>query len=229
MPQTIHVECPVCQTKASKTIETSINAQKQPPLKESLLDGSLLAFECDQCGAKRQIETQIMYHDPDKHWLIYVAPNYHDHKEAIIKGLSNILIQDGIDIDDYHLRIVTTVPQLVEKIHIIDNGFDDQTMEVVKLLTDGLFAQQEPDRKVIHRYFMRKEDDFKFLYLTEDEQLLVDYHPTLTEFVEDKFGKELQNDYRGQFILVDREWATNIAEHRPGFLTGEEENPSSSN
>lgn len=226
MPQTIHVECPVCQTKASKTIESSINAQDQPALKEALLDGSLLAFECEKCGAKRQIETQIMYHDPAKHWLIYVAPNYQDHQEEIIKGLSNILQEDGIAIDDYHLRITTSVPQLVEKIQIIDHGFDDQTMEVVKLLTDGLFAQQEPDRKVLQRYFMRQGQDFKFLYLTEDEQLLVDYHPTLTEFVQDKFNKELQNDYLGQFIVVDREWATNIAEHRPGPSSNSASTPS---
>ncbi|MBG9980579.1 CpXC domain-containing protein [Facklamia lactis] len=216
MPQTIHVQCPICQTKSSRLIETAINAQLHPELKQELLNGSLLGFKCEHCGANRQIETQIMYHDPEKKLLIYVAPNFNENRDQIVNGLEQILKEEEIDASDYHLRITTSVPQLVEKIQISDVGMDDQTIEVVKLLTDGLFAQQEPDRKVINRYFMIKDDEPKFLYLTEDEQLLVDYHPTLSEFVLDKFGKELNKQHLGRFLIVDQQWATNIANNLPG-------------
>ncbi|MGF3227052.1 CpXC domain-containing protein [Facklamia sp. P12932] len=216
MPQTIHLECPVCQAKQEHIIETAINSQKHPELKQQLLEGQLLAFECDQCGAKRQIETQILYHDPKLKLLIYLAPNFKENREKILKGLSLMTAEEGIDISDYHLRVVTSAPQLIEKIQIFDRGFNDQVMEVVKVLTDGLFAQQEPNRKVLNRFFIHKDNQDKFLYLTEDEQLMVDYHPSLTDFILDKFAKELKNDYLGQFIMVDYEWASNIANHLPG-------------
>lgn len=225
MPQTIELKCPVCQTPASKSIETTINCKERPDLKKAILDGSLMGFECDHCGAKRQIETQVLYHDPDQKTLMFVAPDYHKEPELLRKTLALIVEKEGIDINDYRLRIMTSVPQLVEKIYIFDEGMDDQEMEIVKILTDGLFAQQEPNRTVINRYFMVKDGQKKFLYLTEDEQLLVDYHPTLTEFVVDKFGKDLKEQYLGEFIEVNKAWATNLANHLPGNHQGPVPNP----
>lgn len=216
MPQTVHVQCPVCQNENQCQIETVINSQENPHLKISLLSGQLLAFECETCGAKRQIETQILYHDPEKSILIFLAPNYHENKEKVLTGLSQMTQEQGIAIQNYKLRIVTSSPQLIEKIQIFDQGYDDQTMEVVKLLTDGLFAQQEPEKPILNRFFMIKDGVEKFLYISDKEQLIVDYHPTLTEFIQDKFSKELAPQYLGQFILVDQTWATNIANHLPG-------------
>ncbi len=222
MPQNIHVECPVCQTKAVRSVEIAINTRLHPELKTALLDGTLLAFECENCGSKRQIETQLMYHDPDQQLLIYVAPEFNEKREAITKGLYEVAEKEQIPIENYHLRIVTSVPQLVEKIQIFDFGVDDQEMEVVKLLTDGLFAKQEPDRQVLNRFFFIKDDEPKFLYITEEDQLLVDYHPSLNQFIKEKFGKYLMDDFRGNFVVVNHQWATNIVNQRPGYDFGED-------
>lgn len=221
MPQNIHIECPVCQTKAVRSVEIAINTRLNPQLKTALLDGSLLAFECENCGSKRQIETQLMYHDPDQEVLIYLAPDYNQKREAITKGLYDVMKKENIPIDNYHLRIVTSVPLLVEKIQIFDFGVNDQEMEVVKLLTDGLFAKQEPDQQVLNRFFYIKDNEPKFLYVTENNQLLVDYHPSLNVFIKEKFGKYLTDDFRGQFVTVNHQWATNIVNQRPGYDNGE--------
>lgn len=223
MTQTIKLACPVCQAEVKRELSTAINTRIHPELKEELLAGRLLSFTCDECGAKRQIETQMLYHDPDNRLLFYLAPNFTTHHEEVMTFLEDIRTKLPVSLDDYKLRIVLRAADLVEKVQLFDQDFDDQEIELVKLLTDGLFAKEKPDAIVNARYFYLKEDEPKILYLTSDDQLLVDFHHTLLEFVRNKFRKALNKDYLGQFITVNQKWALNIAEHNEGLVTPQDD------
>lgn len=216
MTQTIKLACPVCQTEAKRELNTAINTKTHPELKRALLEGSLLSFECEHCGAKRQIETQMLYHDPDQRLLFYLAPNFNETKEEVLAFLDEVRSKLPVSLNDYQLRIVLRAADLVEKVQIFEQGYDDQEIELVKLLTDGLFAKEKPDAKVNARYFFIKEQEPKILYLTDDDQLLVDFHHTLLEFVRNKFRKALSEAYLGQYIIVNHNWALNIAENKEG-------------
>lgn len=219
MTQTIKLACPVCQTEVNRELSTAINTRIHPELKAELLAGRLLSFTCDDCGAKRQIETQMLYHDPENRLLFYLAPNFTNNQEEVMTFLEEFRAKLPVSLDDYKLRIVLRAADLVEKVQLFDQGFDDQEIELVKLLTDGLFAKEKPDAIVNARYFYPKDNAPKILYLTSDDQLLVNFHHTLLEFVRDKFRNALNKNYLGQFVTVNQKWALNIAEHNDGLVT----------
>lgn len=216
MTQPVTLACPVCQTEAKRYIHTAINAKRHPELKEQLIAGTLLNFECETCGAKRHLEVETLYHDPDLKLVVYLAPKINDAREETLNRLESLRTELPGSLDNYHLRIVTRQADLLEKIQIFDSGLNDQSIELVKILTDGLFAKEKPDAKVNARYFYLHEGARKLLYITDDEQLFVDFHESLLTFVEEKFAKALQNNYLGQFIAVNQAWALNIADRKAG-------------
>lgn len=216
MTQAVTLACPVCQTEAKRDIHTAINAATHPELKEQLLAGQLLNFECETCGAKRHLEVETLYHDPNLKLLIYLAPKISEEREEALNRLESLRAQLPVSLDDYHLRIVNRQADLIEKIQIFDAKFNDQAIELVKILTDGLFAKEKPDAQVNARYFYLNDAVKKILYITETEQLLVDFHESLLSFVEDKFAKALTDNYLGQFIVVNQSWALNIADKKAG-------------
>ncbi|MGO4929313.1 CpXC domain-containing protein [Fundicoccus sp. Sow4_D5] len=216
MTQPVTLACPVCQTEAKRNIHTAINANTHPELKEQLIAGTLLNFECDTCGAKRHLEVETLYHDPNLKLVVFLAPKISEAREDTLNRLETLRAKLPVSLDDYRLRIVNRQADLIEKIQIFDEGFNDQSIELVKILTDGLFAKEKPEAVVKARYFYQHEATTKLLYITEDEQLFVDFHDSLLTFVEEKFAKALKEEYLGQFIVVNQGWALNLADKKSG-------------
>lgn len=207
MKQAVNVNCPVCQTSAIQEVETSINAQTEPKLKKELLDGTLQRFECAHCGAKRQIETQFLYHDPVKKFMVFLLPNFSQREEQLTDILEGIKRDHHVNYDQYELRIVVRQADLVEKIQLFDLNYNDREVEIVKLLTDGLFAKEKPDAQVKARYFYLKNGIPKIIYLTDKDQLLVDFNQSLLDFARDKYKKVVSKPAKGEFHLINAEWA----------------------
>ena len=132
-------------------------------MKQALLEGNLFRFECDECGAKRQLDMQFIYRDPEKKVMIFLLPEYHSDNEEVTRVLDEIIQQQNFSLADYRLRIALHGVDLVEKITIFDAGYDDQEIEIVKLLTDGLFAQEKPTTPVKARYFYMQKSKPKIV------------------------------------------------------------------
>lgn len=213
MAQTINLTCPVCQHHSTREVNAAINAKTHPEQKRELLEGKFFLFECENCGAKRAVNFQLLYHDPDKRLLIYLAPNFANNKEQTLETLKQLKNRQPVSLDNYQLRVVLSGAELLEKIQIFDQGYLDQEIELVKLLTDGIFAKEKPDEKVRARYFYMdpKNKKAKIMYTTEKQQLLVDFHQSLLDFVRNKFKKEVQNSPTGQFQLINQKWAIRAA------------------
>lgn len=208
MAQSLQLTCPVCQHSQAFRYHNRLNAQRDDQqLKQQLLNGELFRFECEQCGAKRQLDTQFLYHDPEKKFMVFLLPEYRHDNDEINRILDDILMTQPFSLNDYNLRIALHGTDLVEKIHIFDAGYDDREIELLKLLTDGMFAQEKPTTPVKGRYFYLHNGKPKFLYITDSEQILVDFHEKLLEFVRTKLAKSLTTDIRGDFHLIHHAWA----------------------
>lgn len=215
MAEKMSIQCPVCQHPSSQPLEMAINTRTTPELKQKLLDGTLLMFECENCGAKRRITTQVLYHDPDKKLLFFVAPNYNRDKESIQEQLTELLQSFPVSLENYEMRIMIDPADLMEKVHIFDAGHHDTEIELVKMLTDGLFVQENPGKNIKNRYFyINPQGKSKFLYITDDEQLMVDCHEKLLEFIHDKFKKALTQEQKGSFKVINHAWANNILQKK---------------
>lgn len=216
MKQRVTIQCPVCQSEQEREIWTKIDAQENPEAKDLLLAGEIFNFECDQCGARRQIDSDFLYLDHEKGFIVSLIPNLEERKEAMEEILGQFIRQSNQDLSTYQLRVVRDAPSLVEKVTILDQGLNDIVIEIVKLLTDGLFAKERPEDQVKARYFYLHHGERKLLYITETDSLIVDFHQSLLDFAEDKYKKAISEDTRGHFILVDHNWAANLLEKKPG-------------
>ena len=174
MPE-LHLTCPVCQTHVDKDYPTHLNSKTQAPLVRELFEGQLFRFECPTCGAERQLTYQFLYHNPQAAYMIFLLPHYLEDKDHLEEDLEQILAGLNFSLDHYQLRLVTTVPELLEKIQILESGHDDRIIEAVKILTDGLFATEKPDTPVKARYYYPNKGAERILYVTDQDQILVTY------------------------------------------------------
>ena len=107
----------------------SINTEREPELKESLLGGALFVRECPQCGAKMLVSFPLLYHDPAEKVMIWLSDGSAD-TEARMQAAVN-----GEDFAGYTGRIVDTPGQVIEKVKIFDAGLDDLALEMAKFVT----------------------------------------------------------------------------------------------
>ena len=211
MPE-LHLTCPVCQTQVDKDYPTHLNSKTQAPLARDLFEGQLFRFECPTCGAERQLTYQFLYHNPQAAYMIFLLPHYLEDKDHLEEDLEQILAGLNFSLDHYQLRLVTTVPELLEKIQILESGHDDRIIEAVKILTDGLFATEKPDTPVKARYYYPSKGAERILYVTDQDQILVDLHQKLIDFVKGKYRKILEEDLRGDFHYIGYRWALDLLE-----------------
>lgn len=215
MPTNMKIKCPVCHHTATEEFEVALNTRTQPELKKQLINGTLLQFECKHCGAKRHVTSNFLYHDPDKKLLFHVAPHYHEQREATHQQLTQLINSFPVSIEDYEMRIMPTMADLMEKVQIYDAGFSDYEIELVKLLTDGLFVKEHPTTEIKNRYFFINNDlKPKFIYITPDGQVMVDCHEKLLEFIRDKFKRPLAKTTTGQFTIINHAWAEHILQNK---------------
>ena len=221
MEQTVTLKCPVCDHETTRQIYARLDAQAEPEVKKTLLEGKLFTFECDNCGAQRQIDNDFLYLDHEKKVIIALIPSLAARKADMEKILTQFMRQSEHDLSQYSLRVVRSAATLVEKVTIFEQGLNDIVVEIVKLLTDGLFAKERPNETVKARYFYLVHKEKKILYITDKDQLLVDFHQSLVDFSQDKYNKAVREDYKGRFIVVDENWAANLLENKPGMAVEE--------
>ena len=207
MKQKVMITCPACGLKGVREVETRINTATQPELKRALLQGELQQFTCENCGAKRQIQSEMFYHDPKGKYIIYNIPSLKRRYDEVEEMIDKAMQEVQEDTTDYTLRLVGLYPELIEKSQIFDHGYDDRVVEIVKLLTDGLFAKDRPNDKVVARYFFMHEGEPKIMYITDKDQILVDFNENLLKFSREKFDKINPKPGEGHFHLVNAEWA----------------------
>lgn len=123
------INCPQCDNPQDFEIWESVNVKLDPNLKEKILNRHLLAFKCNKCGQKTVFVYPLLYHDMDKKFMIYLVPEDEYNEEQFEKldfGIPEFLAKL------YQYRIVFSIDELIEKILIFDEGFDDKVMEIFK-------------------------------------------------------------------------------------------------
>ena len=121
--------CNKCGKAFEVEAVASINTEREPELKERLLNGSLFLRECPQCGAKNLVRFPLLYHDPAEKVMIWLSDGSADTEARMQAAVS------GEDFAGYTGRIVDTPGQMIEKVKIFDAGLDDIALEMAKFIT----------------------------------------------------------------------------------------------
>lgn len=126
---TERIRCQACGHEQDFAIWPSLNTGLDPDIKQQLVDGTLLTFTCSQCGDVARVEYNLLYHDMDTQWLIWMLPNGDWPDTAKMSAFPRPIFENA----SYRLRVVRSFNELLEKVHIADAKLDDLVVEVLKI------------------------------------------------------------------------------------------------
>ena len=123
------LNCPRCGAAFEVEAVAAINTERDPELKERLLNGELFIRECPHCGARTLAKFPLLYHDPAEKLMIWLSDGSADTEARMQAAVT------GNDFEGYTGRIVDTPGALIEKVKIFDAGLDDISLEMAKFVT----------------------------------------------------------------------------------------------
>lgn len=132
--------CGNCGEEVDVEYWSSVNIKLDPTLKQKMLDYELNIFECPKCKSRSILPFDLLYHDMDKRlWFQLTFAEEIDaslnQQNELIKEMKELTGNVGELMSvDYTRRLVTSYEQLVEKVLIFDEGLDDRTLELIKLV-----------------------------------------------------------------------------------------------
>jgi hypothetical protein len=184
------LRCPECDCSTEFTCYSSVNATHDPALKEALLRGELTRFTCPGCGHPTNVSFDLLYHDMRGKrfiWLKYpdegVPPAVDPRTEPMFE------LAEG-----YTFRLVTSLNELLEKIRLFDDGYDDVAMEVLKLLA-SVSEQIDLAHPLLYDHTERSLFGKKSLVLVEllDEDARTHSYPLNPNYTNaEEFARRLQ-------------------------------------
>ena len=142
------VQCPDCGKDGRATIHSSVNVGLYPSLKEQLLSGELLRWQCEGCGARRLNAYPVLYHDMSRGIMIqWMSAPYAPTLQSLAAALPSEADcrQFKALRSDYRFRVVREFDDLIEKIRIMEAGLDDRAIEWEKCLYSKLAAAPDDD------------------------------------------------------------------------------------
>ncbi len=133
----VEVECPKCGKKHPVKIYERIYATDYPLYKKMLKNNELFVFECQETGEKMTYVYPSLFQDDESNYMILFLPGFTnadmektDFCELI--GLGEETYEKMCD--QYKVRVVGTINQLLEKVLIFDEDMDDRAVEIQKAM-----------------------------------------------------------------------------------------------
>lgn len=136
--RTADVRCPGCGETHPAQIAGSINVSLEPALKAELLSSRIFQRACPSCGKRWHASQPLLYHDMANLLLLWLYPGELTDEA---RGRLTSTLEGAVDADlraAYTMRLVTNPLDLIEKVLIFGAGLSDMTVEVLKIMAEGL-------------------------------------------------------------------------------------------
>ena len=145
----VPASCSKCHRTTEIEVRQSINVALDPQLKARVKDGSLFLWECPCCGQRNLARYQTLYHDSEAKLMVWLLPGDAQPPQAV---------EDAVkELEDYTLRRVRDVGELVEKVNLHDAGLEDTVLEMCKWVTRRELAAKNPAAATASLKFLRME------------------------------------------------------------------------
>lgn len=135
---TIQTLCARCGSAISKESPSSLNVRTHPEQKAAVLSGELFVAQCPACGGRQLLSFPFLYHDPDTQLMIWLGAD-----ENTLSRAADVLSTTP-EMQDYHIRLVGSPGELIEKIKIFDAGLSDIAIELCKYVTSQEAGEELP-------------------------------------------------------------------------------------
>ena len=135
----VKVPC-TCYAPVDFEYDETVDLAKNPEAANQIMAGSFMEAKCPKCGKVLHPEFPFTVKHEGKKIDIQFLPER--MRDEYLRGLSKYCFKkDG--------RIVIGFPELAEKLKIINEGFDDRIIEVIKYyMVSKIEADQKPENEI---------------------------------------------------------------------------------
>ena len=114
---------------------------------QKVRDGEAFASICGHCGKKSHMDYSFLYYQPSALFLVYYAANQEDYEKAwkMLTGQDREHRLDEEKLRGVKKRLVKSREALREKFMILDSGFDDRVIELMKGLAFMSLQRHSPE------------------------------------------------------------------------------------
>lgn len=202
------ITCPKCGKKTSFLVWDSINTMENPEMKEKVRNDEAFRFHCPGCGASALLNYNFLYHQQEDKVLIYVSADGGDTSD-----MAQILDQRGNAFDGYRKRIVRSYNAFKEKLLILDAGFDDRIVEIIKSSVWDNVEAHYKDKKIDEIYFATNDDGVHgFLFRSAGAMVAsMEFDESLYKAIYDSAYERLDAATKND-LYIDRDWAKDVVE-----------------
>lgn len=205
------VRCPKCGSLNDITLWQSVTASDSADLKQELLEGRLNVLCCTDCGARALVPVPLLYHDEKKKLMISFLPCENAEENLAMIRQSSKSSGELESLSGYNLRFVPDYNSLMEKILIFDNGLNDKTVEMLKLMA----LMQEPDKIESRKaLFGRKFEDNSIEIMVQnltDGAVFTSKVPAETvDIIHNQLGLSGVKFHSTDWELIDRNYAMRL-------------------
>ncbi len=207
------VKCPQCGHMSEVTVWNSITVKDSGDLKQDLLRGKVNIFFCPACSHTALMPSPMLYHDEERRLMISFSPcNDELLKKQLFDNVQKSSKESGElnNLEGYNLRFVADYNELLEKILIFDNGMNDKTIEVIKLMI--LSQDLEKAQFRICRFGKADSDNTEFMVYDEKEKQT--YTSSVPRSTYDTIHTQLRETgvkpYSFGWEMVDSSYATRL-------------------
>lgn len=210
LKQVIQYSCPMCGATQPFTIWNSLNSFVDPEARTNLLAGRLFEFVCDRCTESSGINYPLLYHDPERHFMIWLrspddSSSLPSMKLFPFRGIAESNL----------LRIVNEARYLNEKILIFEAELDDRFVELAKVVTKMKLADYgfESSDSLLFCEADQTEigsETITFAWFsptqTRKNRIPIDLYNILAR----EFGAKLGSVQLGEWLKIDQSYALDI-------------------
>ena len=202
------VTCPECGSRGRFFTPESVNATLSPEQRVGVLDRTLFAWECLECGTPLVVDASFLYHDMRRRFLIRYCPQDTDEAE-----FSDAVERAGIfEGSGYTLRAVESYEELIEKIVIFEHDLDDRVVELCKLALLEELREEQPQMKIRRVLIDARGEEIVAAFIDEDGDVFALPLPDdLYNRLYDVCGDICEEMTGGGFERVDEKWAADTA------------------
>ena len=150
-----------CENEWEVEVPDSVDLDEEPGREAEILDGTFLSYRCEQCGKVLKPEFPMRIVSAKRGLELYLLPEL--ERDSFSRGKAEYRLDDT-----ERGRVVIGYPELVEKIKILRDGFDDRVVEIMKFY---LLEKAQADESVRAYYFAKLSDSIELhIYgMREDE------------------------------------------------------------
>lgn len=207
------IKCPQCAQMSEQNVWHSITVSDSADLKRDLLSGRVNMFCCPSCGYRALIPEPLLYHDEEKSLMLSFSPCTGEaEREKLFKEIRKASRESGEleNLVGYNLRFVYDYNSLLEKLLIFDNGLNDRTIEVLKVL---ILMQKPESMEHMTAVFGKCEADMlEFLIRDTKEEACytsrvpMESYKTVTEQLRQSGVKDVSFDWE----IVDLDYGMSL-------------------